>query len=207
MFHQSPPKRRRDNTKRISEVMDPEELDKIIEGLVNEKCDKHAAEQREKTAAAWSFTPQTISGYIAIGTIILGAMWTFSDFRVTLNDMTTRQTNLTERINQIDRRVDELDRGGSRPMVVLEQRIKILSDQFDEVHDALESVNGAIRQHNEAEYEMWRKVNPGKTLPSPHAVDPIVVPPGGRRRLDLIKPGDSKVGSSPFPEKDATRGD
>jgi hypothetical protein len=168
---------------------DGDEREKIYEA-----CEEWNGNEKRKTSeqvfaeqyrelmekkSAWSFTPQAVSTYMAVFGLVIGAAWTFSDFRVTLNDLQTRTTNLSERMNMIDKResdfdtkidnrISAIDNNGTRQLVGTDAQLKAMKDQVDSLKDAIESVNGAIMQHNESIYDLYRKQNPGRPMPKHH---------------------------------------
>jgi hypothetical protein len=179
--------------------MDSEQLDEAIEALVRQKCDAHADRIASDNRKAWSFTPQVVTTYIAVMSILVGAAWTFSDFRVTLNDIQARQTNMTERITQVEKRheemlmamqkrIENIDTNGTRQLIGTDAEIRSLKNQVEGIKEALDSVNGAIQQHNESMYDLYRKQNPGKPYPSHHDIVPIPTP-RRQMRLDPPAPG------------------
>jgi hypothetical protein len=126
--------------------------------------------ENEASKSAWSFTPQTVSTYLAVFGIVIGAAWTFSDFRVTLNDLVSRQTAFAERMTQLDIKINNIDTNGTRQLIGEGVAVKALKEQVEELKDAVDSVNGAIQQHNESMYDLYRKTNPGKSFPPHHEI-------------------------------------
>lgn len=134
-------------------------LEDSIAEIIDEKYDHMVATNQKK----WEFSPQTFSGYIAVITILIGAAWTFSDFRVSINDIITRQNLLSERIIGAEKRISDLDTNGSRNLLGINPTIKNLQDQVDDLKEATKDLNSSLLQHNEAMMDLYRKdVSDGK---------------------------------------------
>ena len=145
-------------------AMEPEELDEAIKEIVVEKYSK----ERQATPSPWAFSAQTLPGYVALITFLLGLIYAYSDFKVSLNDVSNRLATQSERMALLDKRLYEMDERGSRPVLATDIQLKNLKEQFDALKENVESLQGAIVQHNESMYDLYRKQNPGKPFPRHH---------------------------------------
>jgi archaellum component FlaC len=129
-----------------------DEQDAAIEELMEE-----VNHNRRKTDSPWSFTPQVASLLLAVATVLMGAFWTVSDFRVTMSDQSTRITMLSQRITDFERKLNDIDLGGTRGSIATDAVVKNLQKQIDDLENSTQSLSNALVQHNRVMDELVKK--------------------------------------------------
>jgi hypothetical protein len=98
-----------------------------------------------------------------------------------LDTMSARISTNAEALAKLD---DEGTRSSAIAMSALRAEIEVVKQlhlddmrKIDALEDAVDSVNGAIAQHNEAEFDMWKRQHPGRAIVPHHFPPPPIKTP------------------------------